>query len=153
MPQSELCFLTATELARLMRSGELSAEQVMEAHLSQVERLNPGLNAIVTLVAEQASDRARAADEQLAQGGPAGPLHGLPLAHKDLLPTKGIRTTFGSRIFADFVPDVDALIVERARAAGAISIGKTNTPEFGAGSQTFNEVFGTTVNPYDPSKT
>ena len=95
----------------------------------------------------------RAADEALAHGAAVGPLHGLPIAHKDLILTKGIRTTYGSRIYADFVPDQDMLIVERMRAAGAITIGKTNTPEFGAGSQTFNEVFGATLNPYDLTKT
>ena len=93
------------------------------------------------------------ADETLARGDVVGPLHGLPIAHKDLQPTKGIRTTFGSPIFKDFVPDQDSLIVERLRAAGAITIGKTNTPEFGAGSQTFNPVFGATLNPYDKTKT
>src|SRR5207249_4798519 len=89
----------------------------------------------------------------LARGEAAGPLFGLPVAHKDLVPTRGIRTTYGSPIYRDHVPDQDALLVERLRAAGAITVGKTNTPEFGAGSQTFNRVFGATVNPYDPSKT
>src|SRR5262249_49485463 len=102
---------------------------------------------------ERAMDGARAADEALARGASVGPLHGLPIAHKDLVLTKGIRTTYGSRIYRDFVPDQDALIVERMRSAGAITIGKTNTPEFGAGSQTFNEVFGATLNPYDLTKT
>src|ERR671937_302879 len=97
--------------------------------------------------------RAAAADEQQAQGRTLGPLHGLPVAHKDLLLTKGIRTTFGSPIFADFIPEEDSLIVERLRAAGAIAVGKTNTPEFGAGSQTFNPVFGATLNPRDHTKT
>lgn len=125
----------------------------MDAHLAQIDRLNPRVNAIVTYVPEQALARARAADEALARGESVGPLHGLPVAHKDLLLTRGMRTTFGSPIFANHVPDVDALVVERALAAGAISVGKTNTPEFGAGSQTFNQVFGTTFNPYDLSKT
>ena len=98
-------------------------------------------------------ERASAADEALARGAAVGPLHGLPIAHKDLQPTKGIRTTFGSPIYKDFVPADDSLLVERLRAAGAIAIGKTNTPEFGAGSQTFNPVFGSTLNPYDLTKT
>ena len=153
MPPSELCFRTASELARLMRSGELSAREVMEAHLRQIDRVNAAVKAVVTYLPEQALDRAAAADEARTHGAPLGPLHGLPLAQKDLLTTKGIRTTFGSRIFADFVPDADALVAERELAAGAISIGKTNTPEFGAGSQTFNEVFGTTLNPYDLTRT
>ncbi|MAE64011.1 MAG: amidase [Phycisphaeraceae bacterium] len=150
---SELCFLDATELVRLMRSGELSARQVMAAHLEQIERVNPKVNAIVTLLPDRAMDGANAADEALARGEDVGSLHGLPIAHKDLVTTKGVRTTFGSPIFSDFVPEEDDLIVERFRDAGAIMIGKTNTPEFGAGSQTFNEVFGATLNPYDLTKT
>ena len=98
-------------------------------------------------------EHARMADEDAAHGQPVGPLHGLPIAHKDLQPTNGIRTTFGSPIYRDFVPAEDALVVERLRRAGAIVVGKTNTPEFGAGSQTFNPVFGLTLNPYDRSKT
>jgi amidase len=150
---SEICNHSAVDLARLLRTKQLSAREVVEAHLTQIERVNRGVNAIVTLVADQAMARAAAADEALARGEPVGPLHGLPIAHKDLQPTKGIRTTFGSPIFADFVPAEDSLLVERIRAAGAICIGKTNTPEFGAGSQTFNEVFGATLNPYDRTKT
>ncbi len=145
----ELCFLPATELARLIRSSELSAREVLAAHLRRIERVNRVVNAIVTLVPERAEAAALAADEALARGEPVGPLHGLPIAHKDLALTAGIRTTFGSPIFADFVPDQDELFVERVRAAGAILIGKTNTPEFGAGSHTFNPVFGVTRNPYD----
>ena len=115
--------------------------------------MNPQVNAIVTLAAEQARERAGQLDEAAARGEFAGPLHGLPIAHKDLLETKGIRTTYGSPLFADHVPDFSALIVERAQQAGAVTLGKTNTPEFGAGSQTFNLVFGATRNPYDVSKT
>jgi len=153
MTDTALCYLTATELALKIRSGEISAVETMEAHLAQIEKVNPQVNAIVTLVPEMAMEEARKADEKLAQGGKLGPLHGLPVAHKDLVPTKGIRTTFGSPIFQDFVPEQDALLVERIRNAGGISLGKTNTPEFGAGSQTFNQVFGATKNPYDLSKT
>jgi amidase len=153
MSTTDMCFMPATELARRIRDKELSAREVMEAHLAQIDRVNPAVNAIVTLLPERAMDGARAADEALAHGAAVGPLHGLPIAHKDLILTKGIRTTYGSRIYADFVPDQDMLIVERMRAAGAITIGKTNTPEFGAGSQTFNEVFGATLNPYDLTKT
>ena len=150
----DLCFLTATELAARIRAREVSCEQVMRAHQDQIARVNPKVNAIVTLVPEeQAMGAARAADATLARGEPVGPLHGLPIAHKDLLPTKGMRTTFGSPIFRDFVPDADAILAERCRAAGALLIGKTNTPEFGAGSQTFNPVFGATRNPWDPAKT
>ena len=153
MSDQEICFLPATELARRMRSKELSAQEVMTAHLNQIARINPQVNAIVTLLPERAMAGARAADDALACGEQVGPLHGLPIAHKDLVLTNGIRTTFGSPIFKDFVPEEDSLIVERLRIAGAITIGKTNTPEFGAGSQTFNQVFGETLNPYDLTKT
>ena len=153
MRNSEICFLTATELSRRMRTKELSAREVMEAHLTQIDRVNSKVNAIVTLLAERGLEHAAAADERLARGENVGPLHGLPIAHKDLVNTKGIRTTFGSPIYTDHVPQQDDLIVERLKNAGAITIGKTNTPEFGAGSQTYNEVFGETLNPYDTTKT
>lgn len=153
MTTTDLCFLSATELAHHIRTKSVSCREVMEAHLAQIERVNPKVNAIVTLLPERALEHARQADEAIARGDEIRPLHGLPIAHKDLMLTKGIRTTFGSPIFADFVPDQDELIVERLRNAGAIAIGKTNTPEFGAGSQTFNAVFGETLNPYDLSKT
>src|SRR5262249_54263566 len=118
-----------------------------------IERVNPKVNAVVTLVADRAMADALRADEQTARGGSLGVLHGLPVAHKDLVDTAGIRTTRGSRIFQNNVPTRDAPIVTRLRAAGAITCGKTNTPEFGAGSQTFNAVFGATRNPYDLTKT
>ena len=137
----------------MIRERQISAAEVMEAHLTRIERVNPALNAIVTLVADDARQAARQADTLLASGATPGPLHGLPVAHKDLVPTKGIRTTFGSPIFADFIPGEDALVVQRLHAAGAITVGKTNTPEFGAGSQTFNEVFGPTRNPYNVEMT
>jgi amidase len=111
------------------------------------------VNAIVTLIADQAHEQALRVDESAARSEFLGPLHGLPVAHKDLVETKGIRTTFGSPIFKDYVPESNALLVDRIQAAGAITIGKTNTPEFGAGSQTFNPVFGPTHNPYDVTKT
>ena len=153
MSSDELCWLSATELAARIRRRDVSCREVMDAHLDRIARVNPRLNAIVTLLAEQGRERAVAADERLARGEAVGPLHGLPIAHKDLVLTKGVRTTLGSPIFADFVPDQDEIIVERLRAAGAIMIGKTNTPEFGAGSQTYNQVFGATRNPYDSSMT
>jgi len=145
--------MTARDLVQAICERELSAREVMVAHLEQIESYNPGVNAIVTLLPERAMESADRADQAVAQGETLGPLHGLPIAHKDLVPTKGIRTTFGSPIFSSFVPEEDALIVERLKAAGALTIGKTNTPEFGAGSQTYNEVFGVTRNPYDLSKT
>src|SRR5216684_1809876 len=154
MPASDdVCFLTAVELAARIRRGELSAREVLDAHLHQIKRLNPQVNAIITLDAEGAKKRASAADESQARGDALGPLHGLPIAHKDLVETAGMRTTFGSPLFRDYVPTEDAILVERTRAAGAILIGKTNAPEFGAGSQTFNTVFGKTLNPWDLTKT
>lgn len=116
----------------------------MAAHLKQIERVNPKVNAIVTLVADQAIETARRADEVQAQGKNLGPLHGLPVVHKDLFETAGIRTTFGSLIFKDNIPKGDAIIVERINRAGTVTVGKSNTPEFGTGSQTFNAVFGST---------
>ena len=151
--KEDICFLPATELAQRIRRKDLSARDLMQASLAQIERLNPRLNAIVSLYAEQALAQARDADEKQARGEPLPALHGLPVAHKDLFLTRGMRTTFGSPIFKDYVPDQNLLIVDRLQAAGAISLGKTNTPEFGAGSQTFNAVFGKTLNPYDTGKT
>ena len=149
----ELCDLTAVALAAHIRSKKVSAREVMTAHLARIERVNPKINAIVTLVADRAMSDAKAADEWQARGGALGPLHGLPVAHKDLVNTAGIRTTYGSPLYRDNVPTTDALIVKRVRAAGAVMLGKTNTPEWGAGSNTFNPVFGATVNPYNRAKT
>ena len=151
--RDQICDLSAVELVARMRSKDLSAREVMTAHLARIERVNPKVNAVVTLVAERAMAGAARADELMARGEAAGILHGLPVAHKDLVDTAGIRTTRGSRFYRDNVPALDAVIVSRIRAAGAITCGKTNTPEFGAGSQTFNEVFGATRNPYDLTRT
>ena len=145
----DLCFTSAVELARRLRARELSARELLDAYLDRIHRVNPVLNAIVTLAEERAAAQAAAADEALARGGPVGPLHGLPIAVKDLVDTAGIRTTYGSPLFADHVPDADAPVVTLLKTAGAIIVGKTNTPEFGAGSQTFNQVFGATRNPWD----
>ncbi len=154
---AEICAMTAVEQASRIRSRDLSCVELLEAHISRIEQVNPLVNAIVTFLPEQALAAARAHDDALAAGNapPAeeAPLYGLPVAHKDLNETRGVRTTYGSPIFADHVPAFDCLIVERLRQAGAISLGKTNTPEFGAGSQTFNPVFGATRNPYDLGKT
>jgi amidase len=149
----DLCYVSAVDLATRIRTGQISARDVMRAHLARIERTNPKVNAVVTLVADRAMADAARADEAQARKTSLGPLHGLPVAHKDLVDTAGIRTTRGSPFYRDQVPTRDALIVSRIRAAGAITLGKTNTPEFGAGSQTFNTVFGATRNPYDLSKT
>src|SRR6202453_2199896 len=150
---SSVCFMSAIEMARLIRTRKLSAREALAAHLKQIERVNPKVNAIVTLVPQMAAADAAKADEMQAHGEKLGPLHGLPVAHKDLMETRGVRTTFGSLLYKDYIPTEDELIVERVRRAGAIIVGKTNTPEFGAGSQTFNKVFGATHNPYDLTKT
>jgi amidase len=151
--ETSLCDKTAVELAALVRRRAVSARELLAAHLERIEALNPELNAIVTLVPERAAAQAARADERQARGEPLGPLHGLPVAHKDLVLTAGIRTTLGSRLLAQHVPTQDDLIVTRLREAGAITVGKTNVPEFGAGSHTFNEVFGPTLNPWDRTKT
>jgi len=150
---TDLCFTDAVDLARMIRTRQVSASELVSAFLGQIERLNPEVNAICTLLPDRASRQAESADRALARGEPIGPLHGLPIAVKDLVETKGIRTTSGSPIYRDFIPDRDALQVERLKAAGAIIIGKTNVPEFGAGSQTFNPIFGATRNPYDLTRT
>jgi amidase len=142
--------MPARRLARLLKARKLSVAEVMRAFIARIERINPKVNAIVTFLPEQAWKAAKALDRAKSL---KGPLAGLPIAYKDLVLTKRVRTTFGSLVYENHVPDHDHLIVERLRAAGAILIGKTNTPEFGAGSQTFNKVFGVTRNPYDLSKT
>ena len=152
-PDASTCLMSAVEMARLIRAKKLSAREALAAHLKQIERVNPKVNAIVTLVPEMAADAAGKADEMQAHKETLGPLHGLPVAHKDLLETRGIRTTFGSPLYRDYIPTEDDIVVDRMRRAGAIIVGKTNTPEFGAGSQTFNKVFGATCNPYDLTKT
>jgi amidase len=152
-PTDEITSLSAIELAARIRKKQISARETMAAHLKQIERINAKVNAIVTLVADRAMADAARADEVLARGGPTGVLHGLPVAHKDLVDTAGIRTTRGSPFYRDRVPTEDAPIITRIRAAGAVTLGKTNTPELGAGSQTFNTIFGATRNPYDVSRT
>jgi amidase len=148
----DLCFASARELARMIRSRKASATEVVKAFIAQIERVNPKVNAIVTLTPKIALAAAKAVDRKKKKDDLA-PLAGLPIAYKDVVPTKGIRTTWGSPIYRDHVPAEDHAIVERLSAAGAVTLGKTNTPEFAAGSQTFNAVFGATLNPYDLTKT
>ncbi len=149
---TDLCANDAVTLAGLLRDREVSAREVVAAHIERVEAVDPVVNAIVTRCFDRALATAAAADEALAAGTEPGLLHGLPVAHKDLADTAGVRTTYGSPLFADHVPARDALHVSRMAGAGAISLGKTNTPEFGAGSHTVNAVFGATRNPYDPTR-
>ena len=152
--EDEICFLRAKDLAGMIRQKKISSREVMQAHLKQIARVNPKVNAIVTLVPEeQLMAQALAADEAVAKGHLLGSLHGLPVGVKDLHLTKRIRTTHGSPLHANDIPQIDCLVVEREKKAGAIVIGKTNVPEWGLGSQTFNAVFGPTLNPYDLTKT
>lgn len=142
---------TAREMAVALRLGVISARELLDLHLARIAESNPELNAIVSLDVERARAGAARADERLARGASVGPLHGLPFAVKDTHAVAGWRTTYGSPIFADHIADHDELLVERVRDAGAVIIGKTNVPEFAAGSHTFNKVFGTTLNPVDPA--
>ena len=149
----EIVAMDARALADAIRTKRVSCVEVMTAYLDHIDRVNPVVNAIVSLQPrEPLLAQAKERDAQLARSQHLGWMHGMPQAVKDLAQTKGIRTTFGSPLFANFVPEVDSAIVERAKRAGAIVIGKTNTPEFGLGSQTYNTVFGTTLNAYDPSR-
>jgi amidase len=149
-----LCFASARDLAQQIRSRKVSSREVMTAFLAQIARLNPNLNAIVAKLDDDACLKlADAADHALSNGGPIGALHGLPTAFKDLEPAVGFPQSKGSPIFRHFMPDADSVVVERIRRAGAVPIGKTNVPEFGMGSQTYNTVYGTTLNPYDLTKT
>jgi amidase len=154
MTSTELCFTSARELARLIRSGELSAREVMAAHLEQIDRWNPAVNAIVAkLDDDECLALAAEADGRLQAKEDIGPLHGLPIAFKDLEAAVGFPMTLGSPIFRDFYPAADTVLVERLRQAGVVPIGKTNVPEFGMGSHSYNNVYGTTLNPYDRTKT
>jgi amidase len=150
---ADICFKGARALSSLIHGRQLSAREVMAAHLAQIGRSNPTLNAIVAkLDDERCLALAGEADERIERGGTIGPLHGLPVAFKDLQPAVGFPFTRGSPIFKDFFPAADSIVVERLKRAGAIPIGKTNVPEFGMGSHTYNAVYGTTVNAYDHSK-
>jgi amidase len=142
---------SARELARLIRTRAVSPVEVLDAYLAVIAALNPKLNAIVTLAAEQARDIARRAEVAVMKGETLGPLHGLPIGVKDVTPTAGIRTTYGSPLFKDFVPTEDAEAVRRLKAAGAIVLAKTNTPEFACGANTTNALFGATRNPWNPA--
>src|SRR6266571_13610 len=146
----DLADLPAAEIARLIAARDVSPVAVLQACLARLERHNPVINAVVTLN-PHALDDARELERRLARGEPPGPLCGLPVGIKDVTPVAGLRTTFGSPLYKDYVPAEDALVVQRLRAAGAVILGKTNCPEFAAGGNTFNEVFGRTRNPWDPA--
>ena len=148
MSNDELCWTSAADLAAAIRDRRLSPVEVTDAVLARIEAVNPQVNAYCTVVADRARAEARAAEAAVMRGDALGPLHGVPISFKDLTPTAGIRTTFGSKIFEHHVPTDDAAVVERARRAGAIVIGKTNTPEFGCKGVTDNLIFGHTRNPW-----
>ena len=152
-PTRDLTFTPATRLAALYRAGKVSPLEVLRAVLDRIDGVNPRVNAIVTLARESALVEARRAAARLRRRAPLPPLFGIPVGIKDVTPTRGLRTTHGSKLFEDHVPDADALVVERLRAAGAIVIGKTNTPEFAFGPNTVNTVFGATRNPWDLGRT
>lgn len=153
MNATDLGFMPATELAAAVKKKALSPVEIVETLLARIDKINPKVNAYCTVVPELARDAARKAEAEVLGGGEIGPLHGVPVSVKDLTLTAGIRTTFGSKIFEHYIPEEDALIVKRLKAAGAIVIGKTNTPEFGAGANTYNDVFGATRNPWKLSHT
>src|ERR1041385_6727217 len=143
--------LSPTETARLVARGKLSPVEVIDAALARVEEVNPRLNAVVTLN-PPARDDARAREQRIGRGEPAGLLAGVPVGIKDVTEVAGLRTTYGSPLYRDHLPADDALVVQRLRAADAIILGKTNTPEFAAGGNTWNDVFGRTRNPWDPAR-
>jgi amidase len=153
MPARDLTFTSAVDLVKLYRTRRTSPLEVVQTLLARIDAVNPAVHAIVTLAREAALWHARRATAVLKRGVPLPPLFGVPVAIKDVTPTGGIRTTYGSRLFEDHVPAEDALVVQRLRAAGAIVLGKTNTPEFAFGPNTVNAVFGATRNPWDPTRT
>lgn len=153
MTPTDLCFLDATDLAARIRTREVSPLEVVQAHLDRIDEINPGLNAVVTVIAEQALDAAKSAQEAVLGGEPLGPLHGVPFTIKDSLDSAGVRTMRGSHLFAGHVPDRDATSVARFKAAGAIPIGKTNLPEFSYWTESDNLVSGRSLNPWDPERT
>jgi amidase len=150
MAGSDLTRTSARELANLIRTRTVSPVEVLDAHLAAIERINPKLNAIITLAEQQARTAAQSAEKAAMRGEAVGPLHGLPFGVKDITSTAGIRTTYGSPLFKNNVPTEDAEVVRRLKAAGAIVLAKTNTPEFATGANTVNELFGATRNPWNP---
>ena len=152
MTLGDLAALSATEIVALVKARQISPVEVVKASLDRIERCNPTLNAVVTLN-EQAIEDAIALEASIKSSSDTHVLCGVPVGIKDLTPVAGLRTTYGSPIFSDHIPTEDAIIVQRLRSEGAIIVGKTNTPEFGAGASTFNEVFGRTRNPWNPERT
>src|SRR5262249_5363596 len=153
MGNDDLNYLPAAELAPLIARRELSPVEVVRSAIARIERSQPVLNAFITVCAEEALGAAREAEQALLRGGPLGVLHGVPFSVKDLIRTRGVRTTYGSLIFADYVPEVDATAVARLKGAGAILIGKTTTPEFGQKGLTEAPLFGRTRNAWHADRT
>ena len=149
LANQDISFTSAVELSHLIRRKAISPVEIVRATLERIEKVNPIVNAYVTVAADSALESARRAESAIMQGEQLGVLHGIPVGIKDVIPTAGIRTTFGSKLFRDFVPSQDDLAVERLKTSGAIIVGKTNTPEFGCGGNTVNEIFGSTRNPWD----
>lgn len=149
MDNSEICRMSALDMSKAVRARKLSPVEVMDAVLSRIGQLNPGVNAFCTLAAENAREQAVKAEAAVARGDKLGPLHGVPVSIKDLIFTRGIRTTGGSEIFAGLVPQENDVVVERLEAAGAIVVGKTNSSEFGWAAITHNRLFGATRNPWN----
>ncbi|MDQ2187187.1 amidase [Alcaligenaceae bacterium A4P071] len=149
---SSICDISATVLRREIQHGHLSARELLTAHIERIELCNPHVNALITLDLDAAMTQALHADERQAHNEPLGLLHGLPIVHKDCFLTRGMRTTHGSPLYRDYIPDVTTLLVQREQNAGAVTLGKSNIPEFCAGSHTFNALFGATRNPYDLSR-
>ena len=152
-PDFDPDFGTASDATRAIRSGAISSREVTEHVYARIKKFNPRINAFVTLLEDQAMDRAKKADEALAAGRVWGPLHGLPILIKDVFPTAGVRTTSGSMMLENYIPTEDAVAVSRLKAAGAVILGKTNMPEFAGDLQSFNDVAGTTNNPWDLART
>ena len=146
---SDLSYMPATELAQAIRSGQVSSVEVTQHFYERIDRLDPQLNSYLALCQEQALADARAADDAIARGWALGPLHGIPISIKDLEMSKGIPTTLGSYLFRDRTPEIDSIVVERVKAAGAIVLGKTNTPEFGQSGTTENKVSDPCRNPWN----
>lgn len=153
MADVDLCYAEATALALMIREREVSPVEVVEAVLARIEAVNPSVNAYCTVTADLARDAAKEAEAAVMRGDSLGPLHGVPVGVKDVMLTKGVRTTFGCPIYADYVPEVDEVVVARLKAAGAIMVGKTNTPELAAGIDTINPIFGVTRNPWNLDRT
>jgi len=145
----EICYMPAHKLAKLIKTKKLSPVEVIQKFLDRIEKINPKVNAYCTVAADYALEEAREAEKKILSCVPIGQLHGVPVAIKDVTLTKGIRTTFGSRLYKDYVPNLDSLVVQRLKDAGAIILGKTNTPEFAAGGSTYNDLFGATRTPWN----